>query len=260
MTATLPRPEPTLFSLFSGIGGLELGLERAGMRVVGQVEKDPFCLQVLEKHWPEVPRHDDVNTAIEWWRSEPRPAVDVVAGGFPCQPVSEAGLGLAQADERWLWPSMAETIAALTPPWVIGENVPGLLRSGIDDVVRDLRRLGYVVRVGTIPACAMGATHTRNRVFVLAHTAGEGRCSRWDDRRSIAPQDVQFPDRGVDQRGDRWPSEPNVDRVAYGLSRGVDRRRALGNAVVPAVAEWIGRMIMPFIVPAGEQHGWGGAR
>jgi hypothetical protein len=110
-----------VLSLFAGIGGLELGLERAGMTVVGQVELDPFCRRVLAKHWPEVPRHDDVRTCVDWWRREPRPPVHVVAGGFPCQPVSEAGRKLAQADARWLWPEMAKVIRAIRPVWVIGE-------------------------------------------------------------------------------------------------------------------------------------------
>ncbi len=104
-----------VLSLFSGIGGLELGLERAGMTVVGQVEIDEFCRRVLAKHWPDVPRHDDVRTCVEWWRGQPRPAVHVVCGGFPCQPSSEAGLRLAQQDPRWLWPAMAPVIAALRP-------------------------------------------------------------------------------------------------------------------------------------------------
>ena len=95
-----------VLSLFSGIGGLDLGLERAGMTVVGQVEIDPWCRKVLAKHWPEVPRHDDVRTAAGWWGG--RRAPDLVCGGFPCQPVSYAGLGLAQSDPRWLWPLMAE--------------------------------------------------------------------------------------------------------------------------------------------------------
>src|SRR3954465_4766718 len=99
-----------VLSLFAGIGGLELGLERAGMTPVGQVEIDPFCRRVLAKHWPEVPRHDDVRTAAEWWQSQQRPRVDVVAGGFPCQPASSAGLKLAQKDPRWLWPAMANVI------------------------------------------------------------------------------------------------------------------------------------------------------
>lgn len=236
--------QPTYLSLFSGIGGLDLGLDRAGFRCVGQVEKDPFCQRVLAKHWPEVPRHDDVATAAEWWLSEPRPTVRVIVGGFPCQPVSDAGLKLAQEDERWLWPDMASVIAALRPIWVIGENVPGLLKRGLADVLRDLAGLGYRARTGVVSACALGAPHTRERLFVLAHAAREGRCPWGHDGRSPASPDGELADRGVDQRGGWWADEPDVDRVAYGLPFGVDRRRALGNAVVPVVGERIGQLIL----------------
>ena len=128
-----------VLSLFAGIGGLELGLERAGMTVVGQVEIDPYCRRVLAKHWPEVPRHDDVRTAVEWWRGgDPRPVVDLVCGGFPCQPVSVAGQRLAQADPRWLWPAFHTVVRGLRPRYVLVENVPGLLAAGMGDVLGDL--------------------------------------------------------------------------------------------------------------------------
>jgi DNA (cytosine-5)-methyltransferase 1 len=235
-----------VLSLFSGIGGLELGLERAGMTVVGQVEIDSFCRRVLAKHWPEVPRHDDVRTAAAWWRSQPRPAVHVVAGGFPCQPVSDAGRRLAQADPRWLWPDMAAVVADLRPTWVIAENVPGLRRRGLADVLRDLGRLGYRTRAGTISACALGAPHPRERVFVLAHAESQGRCPWRPHRRSPDPPTGSVHDeyRTGPQRRGWWASEPDLGRVAYGVPDGVDRRRALGNAVVPQVAEHIGRLIL----------------
>jgi DNA (cytosine-5)-methyltransferase 1 len=225
-----------VLSLFTGIGGLDLGLERAGMRVVGQVEIDPFCRRVLARHWPEVPRHDDVHTAIAWWCSRPRPRVDVVAGGFPCQPARDAGPKLGEADPRWLWPAMADAIAALRPAWVIGENVPGLLRRGLGTVHADLERLGYRVRTGTIAACALGAPHPRERLFVLAHT-DRLRCDRWtgDQRPQGRPEPAD---------GGRWAAEPDVARMAHGVPAGMDRRRALGNAVVPAVAEHIGRLLI----------------
>lgn len=233
-----------VLSLFGGIGGLELGLERAGMRLVGQVEIDPFCRKVLARHWPEVPRHDDVRTAPAWWRSSPRPGVDVVAGGFPCQPVSTAGRGLAQADPRWLWPAMADVIDQLRPTWVIAENVPGLRTRGLDLVLADLRRLGYRTRAGYISACAVGASHPRRRLFILAHTESQGRCPwRADVGRTATPPGQEQDQRRPGGRA-RWPTEPDVGRVAYGVPAGVDRRRALGNAVVPAVAEHIGRLVV----------------
>ncbi len=240
-----------VLSLFAGIGGLELGLERAGMAVVGQVEIDPFCRRVLAKHWPDVPRHDDVRTASDWWRSEQRPRVDVVCGGFPCQPVSEAGARLAQEDARWLWPAMADVVAAIQPEWVIGENVPGLLTAGIEYVIADLDRLGYHSRVGTISACAVGATHTRERVFVLAHAVRVG-CDQGSDQHRARRRGEAGAARGQGrvgsvERSDRRTTEPAVARMANGIPGSMDRIRALGNAVVPQVSEYIGRLIVSHV-------------
>lgn len=240
-----------VLSLFAGIGGMDLGLERAGMRVVGQVEIDPYCQRVLRKHWPEVPLHDDVHTAAQWWGAEARPVVDVVAGGFPCQPVSDAGQRLAQQDPRWLWPAMRDVVADTRPRWVIGENVFGLRSRGLDGVMDDLAALGYVVSAGTVSACEMGATQSRRRLFILAHTEGEG----WHARRDAGPVEIPATRDAVRMEQSRparrawWAVESTVDRVAYGVPAGVDRRRALGNAVVPAVAEHIGRLVL-----AGEAH------
>jgi DNA (cytosine-5)-methyltransferase 1 len=232
-----------VLSLFSGIGGLELGLERAGMTVVGQVELDRFCRRVLAKHWPEVPKHDDVRTAIEWWQSARRPPVHLVAGGFPCQPVSDAGLKLAQQDPRWLWTPFREVIAAIRPTWVVAENVPGLRTRGLGLVLRDLRRLGFAARAGYISACEMGAPHARQRLFVLAHAPGVGRCTGRPSRGDAGAPNGRQADAEA-PGGDWWAREPDVDRVAYGVPRGVDRRRSLGNAVVPQVAEHVGRLVM----------------
>lgn len=232
-----------VLSLFAGIGGLDLGLERAGMTVVGQVEIDPFCRQVLEKHWPEVPRHDDVRTCVDWWWSADRPAVHVVAGGFPCQPSSEAGLRLGEADERWLWPKMAGVIEALRPDWVVWENVPGLLARGLDVVHRDLVRLGYRHQVGWASACSVGAPHARRRLFGVSHAFGIGWAEGGAQSRDVG-QTAREGSRGPAVGDAQWPDEPDMDRVAYGVPAGVDRRTALGNAVVPQAAEAIGRLIM----------------
>lgn len=237
-----------VLSLFAGIGGLDLGLERAGMRVVGQVEIDPYCQRVLAKHWPNVPRHDDVRTAADWWTSEQRPRVDVVCGGFPCQPVSEAGRGMAQEDARWLWPAMAHVVAALRPSWMVAENVPGLLRRGLDRVFADLAAIGYRSSAGVVSACAVGAPHTRERVFVLAHDlrfrCDEGRDQHRADR-SATPRAASAEGRfAALERPDWGQAEPRVGRVAHGVPATVDRVRALGNAVVPQVAEYVGRLIV----------------
>lgn len=205
-------------SLFAGIGGLDLGLERAGMTIVGQVELDEFRQRVLAKHWPEVPRYGDVRTCVGWWRSEQRSRVDLIAGGFPCQPVSEAGQRLGAVDERWLWPPMASVIEALRPTWVLWENVPGLRTTGLRIVHADLVRLGYRHRVGWASVCSVGAPHPRRRLFGVSHTARVGRSP-----------------------GRREPCDAGE---TTGVPDGVDRRRALGNAVVPRGGEYIGRLIM----------------
>jgi len=129
----------TVGSLFSGIGGLDLGLERAGMTVRWQVEQDAWCQRVLAKHWPDVPRYGDIKT-IDWTEVEP---IDLVCGGFPCQPVSLAGKRRAQDDPRWLWPEFARCLRVLRPRFALLENVPGLLSAGFGDVLGDLAALGY---------------------------------------------------------------------------------------------------------------------
>ncbi|MFI5913734.1 DNA cytosine methyltransferase [Dactylosporangium sp. NPDC051541] len=232
-----------VLELFAGIGGLSLGLQRAGMRVVGHVEINPFCRAVLHKHWPEVPAHDDVRTAVQWWRSEPRPQVDVVAGGYPCQGESVLGHRRGADDPRWLWKPMAEVIADLRPRYVIGENVLGHRTRGLGTVLRDLRRLRYTARAGVVRACAMGAAHPRARLFVLAHAEGSGRPPRCLDPRDDHPQAADAQERPEPYRRHRWPAEPRVGRVAHGVPARVDRLAGLGNAVVPAVAEHIGRLL-----------------
>ncbi len=125
-------------SLFSGIGGIDLGLERAGMTCVGQVENDPWCNQILEKHWPTIPRWQDIHDL------DPKelPDHDLIAGGFPCQPVSLAGARLAQDDPRWLWPEFVRIVRVVRPRYVVVENVPGLASAGMGDVLGDLASFG----------------------------------------------------------------------------------------------------------------------
>jgi DNA (cytosine-5)-methyltransferase 1 len=152
-------------SLFAGIGGLDLGLERAGMRCVAQVENDPYCVRVLAKHWPGVPRWGDIRDL------DPKelPDHDLICGGFPCQPVSLAGARQAQDDPRWLWPEMFRIVRTVRPRWVLVENVPGLASAGLGDVLGDLASVGYDAEWQSIPAAAVGAPHLRWRIFIVAY-------------------------------------------------------------------------------------------
>ena len=152
----------------SGIGGLDLGLERAGIEVAGQVEIDPWCRKILAAHWPGVPQHDDVYTAADWWLSEERPRIDLVCGGVPCQPHSVAGLKLGTADPRWLWPAFAGVIERVAPPLVLIENVPRLRNSGLRDILISLADLGFDAWWNRVPAAALGAPHLRWRLILIA--------------------------------------------------------------------------------------------
>ena len=282
-------------SLFSGIGGLDLGLDRAGMTCVGQVERDRFCRRVLDHHWPEVPKHDDVRTAAAWWLDEPRPRVDVVVGGPPCQGHSVAGKQLGTGDERWGWPWFRSVTAEFRPPWLLIENVPNLTRTGLVDILRDLAEDGFDAWWGRVPAAALGAPHLRWRLFVIAaHPERVGR-DQWSGLGEVGSGWTQSANRGFDgamwsladpggarlpQRsvplagpasisdgprdavaggtgstyrtrlGD-WPSEPNVGRVVDGAPARVDRLKGLGNAVVPAVGEYVGHLLL---AAAGAGH------
>ena len=156
----------TFGSLFSGIGGIDLGLERSGMVCKWQVEKDEFCRKVLQKHWPEVRRYEDVRE-VGKHNLEP---VDLICGGFPCQPFSVAGKRRGKADDRYLWKEMLKVIAAARPRWVLAENVPGIIKMELDTVLSDLEAEGYTTGALVIPACAVDAPHRRDRVWIVAHT------------------------------------------------------------------------------------------
>jgi len=168
--ASLGSKPLTFGSLFAGIGGFDLGLERAGMRCQWQVEIDPYARAVLAKHWPDVRRHEDVRTFPpkegEW-------GVDVICGGFPCQDISVAGKGAGLAGARsGLWYEYARIIGELRPSYVIVENVAALLTRGMGTVLGDLSTLGYDAEWHVIPASAVGAPHRRERVWIVAYANG----------------------------------------------------------------------------------------
>jgi DNA (cytosine-5)-methyltransferase 1 len=314
MPANKARRKLTVGDLFSGIGGFSLGLTRAGMRIVWQSEIDPYCCAVLKKHWPDVPNLGDI------YEIKNPPAVDIITGGVPCQPASCAGKRKGTADDRWLWPETLRIIHEVKPTWCILENVCGILslEGGVvfEDLLLALEAEGYEVQPLIIPACAVGAPHRRDRVWIVGYSdesrksqrrinngevcrlpeekrkseyrspvscrtdrhapdtdrlngdnAGHGsgevsqfkeakvqRCptpnssfggidgnrEAWGWRREFANPDWSVP----------WPEvATRLCRVDDGLPAWVHRHRvarlkALGNAIVPQIAEEIGRMIM----------------
>ena len=332
----------TVGSLFSGIGGLDLGLERAGMNVIWQSEIDPYACRVLSKHWPEVVNHGNIKE-INWQEVE-RP--DVICGGYPCQPFSTAGKRRGEEDPRHLWPWVRTAISELRPRYAILENVRGHLSMGGLSVIGELASIGYDAEWRIVSAASVGANHRRDRVIIVAYpqskcsnglidnardseqsesTAELGNNSRaenvadpnharsrtsrsgtnrngtqevqewqhesqsWfsgcstnvantnsgrlqerkpkteshsglscsceqmayasgercmDRRLTVYPTDGRFPTFAEPAERCWWQTEPDVGRVAHGVPSRVDRLRGLGNAVVPQVAEVIGRLVI----------------
>ena len=256
----------TVGSLFTGIGGIDLAAEWAGMKIIWQCEIDPFCQKVLRKHWPEVKLYDDIHKIHRGNTIRP----DVIVGGFPCQPYSVAGKRRGAEDDRDLWPEMFRVVKELRPTWVVGENVAGFINMGLDRTLSDLESEGYQTRAFVLPALAVGARHRRDRVFIVAHsrrklpqrgvqqrsdgvedqkqnaniTQRSGQMvlnatgERWkagdDETRNAGKGETEWESWTADSfNGHIWESEPDVGRVANGVSSRVDRLRALGNAVVP---------------------------
>ena len=242
----------TVGSLFAGIGGFDLGLERAGMRSVWQCELDPYCIRVLEKHWPDVLRVRDVRDV----GVGTVPQVDVICGGFPCQPVSFAGLGRAQADERWLWPEFGRVVGELRPRYVIVENVPGLLVRGMGDVLGDLAALRYDTEWACVRAADVGAPHLRERVWIVAYPqalglqgagpAGQAPVVRRrpaDEGGAVPDPDARRLEVGGEQ--DRGPAQPGLEAS--------QRHDADGLCSDVADADSIGRDRRPRVFGSG----WG---
>ncbi len=292
----------TFGSLFAGIGGFDLGLERAGMECRWQVEIDAYASSVLAKHWPRVTRWGDVRTfpvgnPAEW-------QVDLICAGVPCQPVSHAGKQKGASDDRWMWGEALRVVADLSPRFFVAENPIGLLNHDggrtFHGILRAFASVGYVCEWHVIAAADVGAPHRRERVWLVAHadsvpcTAGQSRragervsgsssgSQGWQDEGQAGAfardcrADVADADGGrrkrkrlaqhSDQQGSpgdifngcsswgrrarpdgcrkQWKTEPAVGRVAHGIPNRVDRLRCLGNAVVPQVAEVIGRAII----------------
>ncbi len=252
----------TIGSLFSGIGGLELGLEWSGLGPVRwQVERDEFCRRVLAKHWPYVQRYDDVCTV-----GADLERVDLICGGFPCQDVSSAGKRAGLTGSRsGLWHEFARVVGVVRPRFVVVENVASGATRWVDAVVSSLAELGYASLPVPLSASDVGAPHKRARVFIVAryvdgkgqppiaidaevgrapssHANAHGNGLREQPGRRCGSSRTEASELARD--GWRTPEPPMV-RMVHGLPRGVygARRRALGNCVVPQCAEVIGHIV-----------------
>ena len=260
-----------VLDLFSGIGGFSLGLERAGMRTVAFCEIEEFPRRILRKHWPDVPIFEDIRKL----HAEDLPeAIDVICGGYPCQPFSIAGKRRGKDDDRYLWPEVVRLIRELDqagrkPGWCLFENVTGYVSLGLDQALSDLEGEDYACWPVIIPACAVNAPHRRDRVWIIAHCDHVGRkeCDlpskpgdkRQSVRRSnakISPADSESeqdrgifrpwfqtdPESGCDWRGktEEWTTESPICDSDNGIPDRVARLKALGNAVVPQIPELIG--------------------
>tara|TARA_E500000331_G_scaffold348731_1_gene390793 strand:+ start:405 stop:1250 length:846 start_codon:yes stop_codon:yes gene_type:complete len=270
----------TFGSLFAGIGGIDLGLERAGFGCRWQVEIDPFCRRVLEKHWPAVEKHKDI-TELDFDALE---RVDLLAGGFPCQDLSSAGKreGI-DGVKSGLWAEFYRCICAIRPRAVFVENVSGLLVSGLGRVLGDLAASGYNAEWDCLSAAAVGAPHIRDRVFVTAYCSDTdkngksaqpvndkeaqrvpsfcasgkipdadgqplrelGKRKRKQQRKPRTAKSGIFGNDWADRIAgfEAWKVEPTICGMVDGVPYRMDRNRALGNAVVPQCAELVGRGI-----------------
>lgn len=240
----------TFISLFAGIGGMDLGLERAGLCCVAQVEIDDYATKVLQKHWPDVIRRRDVRDV----GAHNLPHADLICGGFPCQDISYAGRGAGLAGARsGLWYEFARIVGEIRPRYVLVENVAALLTRGLPDVLGTLASFGYDAEWHCLPAATVGAPHLRERIFILAHH----RVQRI--QRIIAQPIPQFAAfswrenvrRVEDLRGRSDIPQPLFRGSSDGIPHWVDRLRGLGNAVVPPVAQYIGEQIIRF----DKEHG-----
>ena len=247
-------------SLFAGIGGLDLGLERAGFECVAQVEINEFALRVLQKHWANIPKFKDVRDVGK----HNLPSADLICGGFPCQDVSLAGQRAGLEGKRsTLWSEFHRIVCEIRPRWVVIENVPGLLSSDNGEfftkIFRELSQSGYDAEWRIISASDLGAPHIRERLFIVAYPngyigldgvlqTGRDTFSEWR-KKSVwgfdwSKSKMESRPATILQRWQRLAVRQSpLIRMDDGIPDVVERLHATGNAVVPQVAEFIGHCI-----------------
>ena len=251
-------------SLFSGIGGFDLAATWMGWENIFQCEKEAFCQRILRFYWPKSILYGNIK---EFDATVYQGAIDVLSGGFPCQPFSVTGKRKGTTDDRYLWPEMCRIVNKVRPRWVVGENVCGFLNWGeglvFEQVQADLEAAGYGVWTCVLPACGVGAVHRRNRVWIVAHAAGvpggtppTGWKKYFEERQKDridavangkgklatgAPGRFEWRDPWAD-----FPTEPAICAGDDGFSSRLDgiafsewrdgSLRGAGNAIVPQVA------------------------
>jgi DNA (cytosine-5)-methyltransferase 1 len=238
-----------MIDLFSGIGGFSLAADWAEIETVAFCERDPFCHKVLNKHWKDVPIFDDISRLnktilIESGVINIDEHIDIICGGFPCQPYSIAGKKKGNQDDRHLWPEMFRVIKEIRPTWVIGENVANFSNMELDNTLLDLESIGYSTKSFIIPACSVGAPHKRDRTWILAYTN-----SKYGEAAALHPRTIKesetkkhpeweqifYVNNGNNNIEFREEDQSKLCRNDDGISPGLDedRLRTLGNAVVP---------------------------
>tara|TARA_X000001388_G_scaffold42171_2_gene29671 strand:- start:795 stop:1643 length:849 start_codon:yes stop_codon:yes gene_type:complete len=266
--------------LFSGIGGFSLGLETTGgFETVAFCDYDSYCQKVLRKHWPWVTIYDDIKELnYEKLKSNGHTKIDIITGGYPCQPFSIAGRQQGEKDPRHVWPEMFRLIQELRPTWVIGENVSGHVKLGLDTVLENLESEGYSARTFSISASSIGANHQRERIWTVANSGcswgsrskfqgknenevRKENANQFERSSSSSQSDVVYSDSERLEKwesigenfsqeyqtligADWWSTEPNVGRVANGVPKRVDRLKSLGNSLVPHIPYCIGMSIL----------------
>jgi DNA (cytosine-5)-methyltransferase 1 len=254
----------THLDLFSGIGGFALASNKAGFETVGFSEIDRFCAEVLKKHWPMIENLGDIKK-LKFNRH-----VNLMTGGFPCQPFSIAGNRKGKEDDRYLWHEFYRIIKESKPCWAVIENVTGLISMELDNILADLENEGYEAKTLVLPACAANAPHRRNRVWIIANCPSErclncGNCGKtrflqsnkeWDIT-SIQQEWEEFkPVSWKVNKAKNWLDfNTRANRRNNGISQGVDRIKALGNAIVPQVVFPILKII--FLIESNYLRGYG---